>query len=262
MLSNQARVSPQGINRILDAVAMKKSRPHFDKDILVQTINICAKWYNEALKYNFSEPQKIERKHFREVGDVASRLASLLSTPPVKTHPLLSVLSKELFAKLSELRPSIDRVLELRRTSVARNGEEYDYLDVIGYRDHFKMRSPIDWLVGVYLSEVYDLHFGFLPSRRRTSKYVSFAASVLKELKIKNGVAYYSPNYLARIARESRLRRKLVSDVDTSEYDLNREMHLLAACGLDWKLYSLESASKILVEREHEAAATAPPLRC
>lgn len=104
---------------------------------------------------------------------------------------------------------------------------------ILSHEDHFKAKSPLQWMVEVYLREVYQI---FIEPKARGKKYVAFAHQALKELKIKDGNAAYSLESVARAARGYERGKKFAPRVDQAEWDFDRKRQLCAACGLDAKL--------------------------
>lgn len=84
---------------------------------------------------------------------------------------------------LSDFVVNTERLVKLTWLSTPRTGLEHDYVEGRAYEAHFKSKSPLQWMVGVYLAEVYVLFIG----EDLTGTYLDFACQVLKELKIKNG---------------------------------------------------------------------------
>jgi hypothetical protein len=210
--------------RILDAAGIRFSRPYVDKEALERCIEVCLQLYQLAKINKGQTHQKKERSQLREVRDTAHHLRGLLTATPTvsftKNHA-------QVLAHVSTLVSDVERLLDLRSLSIPATGLESDYIDSLAYEDHFKAKSPLQWMVGVYLCEVYEIFVG----QSATGKnYVAFAYQVLKELKIKDGRAYYSPESIARAARGYRRSRKLSPRVDQFEFDVYRGMQFSWAC--------------------------------
>jgi hypothetical protein len=141
--------------------------------------------------------------------------------------------------------------LDLRSLSTPKTGLESDYVDRLAYEDHFKAKSPFQWMVGVYLREMYEI---FVDQRATGKNYVAFAYQVLKELKIKDGHAYYSLESIARAARGYRRSRKLSPRLDQLEWDVYRDMQFCWACGVRETLHpsiELRKREQAIEQREN-----------
>jgi hypothetical protein len=168
-----------------------------------------------------------------------------------------SLLPEETGAILSELIEGVNRILDLKSNSSAASGIECDYIDCLVYEDHFKERSPFEWIATVYLAEVYELHFGDSADRSEAKKYVTFVDVTLRELKVKKQNSYYSRETIRRAVRERRARRKGAIRIEMEanfQNELARHMELQAACGLFYrsKNRSLAEARAILLEIEKD----------
>jgi hypothetical protein len=251
-VTEQAKISSQSVNRILNAIGVRSSRPHFDKVAFAKSIEVCTSWYEAAKAYNVSFRQRERRTKLRSIRAVARNLSRLLSD----LQPLDgSLLPQETGSVLSELIESVNRTLELKSGSSAASGIERDFIDCLVYEDHFKERSPFEWIASVYLAEVYELHFGDRVGRFETKKYVTFADATLRELKVKKKNSYYSRETIKRAMRDYRARRKGATRIemaDNFQNELTRHMKLQAACGLFYrsKHRSLGEARSILLEIE------------
>jgi hypothetical protein len=251
---DRLKISSGSIDRILNAIGVRSSRPHFNKVALAKSIDVCASWYGQANIYNVSARQRERRAKLQSIGEAARNLCTL-------THdldPLVgNLLPEKMGDKLSELIESVNRARELKSGSSAASGVESDFIDRLVYEDHFKERSSFEWIASVYLAEVYELHFGDNVGRSEKRKYVMFVYAVLRELKIKKQNSYYSLKTIRRAVRDYRVRRKgaiKIEMADNFQNELARHRELQAACGLfhPSKHYSLADAHTTLLEFEKE----------
>jgi hypothetical protein len=84
------------------------------------------------------------------------------------------------------------------------------------YAATFRKYSPFDWMVGVYLPDVYELNFLHSPGVSENGPFVRFAEAVLNELKItkSNGEPYKRATIskARRNVRAGQIRRRIGSN--------------------------------------------------
>jgi hypothetical protein len=237
------RLSAPAILRVLDAAGVKSSRPHLDVEALARCIDVCVDLYEEAKLFRVQTIQKKERGQLKKVFLTASQLKELLVAASaagfVSNH-------RQVVSDLSQLVEDTKRLLNLKWSSRPRTGLESDYVDKLRYLDHFKSKSPLQWMVGVYLAEVYEIFIGAGPVR----SYLRFAYQVLKELRIKNGNSYYSRESIARAARGYSRRRKLAPRINQDEWTNYRSLRFSWACRIHENL----DLSNELERREKDKA--------
>jgi hypothetical protein len=108
----------------------------------------------------------------------------------------------DLRSRPEKLDSDLKRVAELQSNSKARTGLEKDFIETLTYQDHFKERSPFDWLAGVYLPELYFLFFGFKSGWAKGGKFLTFAEIVLREMRVKTAQGkFYSRQAISRATR-------------------------------------------------------------
>jgi hypothetical protein len=243
--------STLGIERIIRAVeaegAKLVSNSHGDRAgpdpvALAACLEICTHWYGEALKYSSRRSQKLQRSAARRLQALANELLPQLENDELSFYRSFIPDPDLLKKQLSDLADGIEAILGLQSDSVPSSGDESDLVDALMYQDHFKAQSPLEWLVGVYLIETYTINFRAKPENIQKS-YIAFAMAVLKELRIKNGNSGYSVESVRRAARGIRSRRK-VKEVDDMMFTNERQKHLYAACGRNWKHESLQKTLK------------------
>lgn len=230
--------------RIVKATEMAGSELVTNKSALKKCLQICAAWYDEALAYSSHRSEKIERSAAQRLQAAVDDLLALLDGNQNSFVRWFEPNPDPLRRYLSELSGGIEAALRLDSDSRVWTGLESDFVDVLTYRDHFKAQSPLEWLVGVYLVETFALNFRVKKGPQR-KPYITFAMSVLKELRIKNGTSNYSVESIRRAARGGRDRRK-AAKIDDSQFEVNRQMSLYAACGRSWKREAMTEALTVL----------------
>jgi hypothetical protein len=224
--------------RIIRSVEAEGSELTSNKMALATCIQISAEWYSEALKYTSRRSEKMQQTASRRLQAAANELLLQLKNDRSEFYRSFVVNSDQLAKQLSNLSHGIETALRLQPDTVPSSGREYDLVEILAYRAHFKARSPLEWLAGVYLIETFALNFR-VAKGTLLKNYTVFAIAVLKELKIKNGSSNYSAESIRRAARGGRDRRK-VKKVDDMQFIAERQMHLYAACGRHWKREALK----------------------
>jgi hypothetical protein len=158
-----------------------------------------------------------------------------------------------LLTQIEELDPKLKRVGSLRSDTVPLTGLECDFVESLQYLDHFKERSPFDWLAGVYLPEVFYLFFRVHSGWGKGKQFLSFAESCLREMNVRIGIGrYYSRRTISRAVRLNTSRRKTGPLVDRDvpdQLEWYRHMHLMSVLGLGLRLKApIEHARAILIE--------------
>jgi hypothetical protein len=132
---------------------------------------------------------------------------------------------------------------------------EKDFIETLTYQDHFKERSPFDWLAGVYLPELYFLFFGFKSGWAKGGKFLTFVEIVLREMEVKTAQGkFYRRQAISRatrVLRDSKARRKrgpLIDGDTPDQMEWCRHMYFMQAIGGVRYKSSLESARKVLVD--------------
>lgn len=249
-------VTQQVVDRILLELGAKMTAPV--KGRFLRCLIVSVRWYEDAILYNHSGPQKEQRKYLRELKTAIRRLSPLVNVErmPANLRGFLPVLAPfaNLPTDLETLNRKLKRVEELRSNSRPETGLESDFIDALIYQDHFKERAPFEWLVGVYLPEIYFLFFSYESGWGQGSKYLSFAAIVLRAMKIKTGKGtYYTKKAVSRAVRinpDLAIRRKNGPRVDNDvpdQLEWYRHMHWMGAIGLRLK-DPIEHAKKVLAD--------------
>jgi hypothetical protein len=237
-------VSTLGIENIIRAVEAQGSKLTSNEEALAKCIEISAHWYSEALIYSSRHRQKMQRSAARRSQATANDLLTQLGNDQPVFYPSFVENLDLLKKQLSDFSAGIETLLGLQSDSVPSSGVESDFVDALAYQHHFKALSPLEWLVGVYLIETYAINFRAKPGTVQKS-YIAFAMAVLKELRIKNGNSSYSVESVRRATRGLRKRRK-VKEVDDTMFTVERQQHLYAVCGRDWKHESLRKTLEAL----------------
>lgn len=252
----EACVTPQIVDLILLELGAKMTAPV--KECFLRCLIISVQWYEDAILYNHSGPQKEQREYILELTTAVSRLSALLNARRMPTNlkaflPELAAFG-DLPTDLEALQRKLKRTAELRSNSQPETSLERDFVDALIFQDHFKERAPFEWLAGVYLPEVYFLFFGFESKWGQGSKYLSFADVVLRSLKIKTAKgAFYTKKAISRAVRvkpDLASRRKNGPRVDNDvpdQFEWYRHMHWMNAVGLRLK-DPIERAKKVLAD--------------
>jgi hypothetical protein len=265
-------VSSLNTDRIITAAKEAGAELISSKTDLEACLKICVDWYNDALVYTSRRSQKIEQLTARRLqlaaNDLLAQLENIQRTPylsffftlkkqrnparpkrqrnpaPLENTLNLAPLKKQLL----DLSVAIDTALRLESDSEPSTGLQSDFVDYLGYQDHFRSKSPLEWLVGVYLIETYGLNFS-VEAGVETKNYIPFAMAVLKELGIKNGKFSYSAETIRRAVRRAvsgeRDRRK-AKKVDELQFTVSRQTQLYAACGRHWKHEAIHRTLRLL----------------
>jgi hypothetical protein len=238
-------VSTLGIERIIRAVEAQGSELVSNRGALAKCIEICADWYTEALIYTSRHLQKTERSAARRLQAMANDLLTQLKNDQQNSYASFVENLDLLKKQLSDFSAGIGTLLVLQSDSVPSTGLQSDFVDALAYQDHFRARSPLEWLIGVYLIETYRLNFQIKKGTAQKN-YDAFAMAVLKELKIKNGSSNYSIESIRRATRATlggRDRRK-ARKVEDIQFMIARQTSLYAACGRRWKSEAISRALK------------------
>jgi hypothetical protein len=241
----QASINLRGVDRVL-AVAGVKMIPSV-KGRFLRCLEVCAFWYNDAIRFNHGAPQKEQREYISRLRSALHEVASLLDEDAIPTN-LRSILPRlapfsSLLSQVGELDPKLKRIETLRSDTLPCSGLESDFIDALQYQDHFKERSPFDWLAGVYLPEVFYLFFPVHLGWGKGKQFLSFAESVLREMNVRTGAgSLYSRKAISRSVRLNKVRRKAGPLVDKDvpdQLEWYRHMYLMSAIGKRSKMPKL-----------------------
>jgi hypothetical protein len=249
-------VTQRTVNRVLQETGMKMNAPVNER--FLKCLNVCAKWYDDAILYNHGAPQKQQRDYVLQLRSAIEGLSLLLNDDrvPGNLRGFLPILAPfgDLPSRLYELDRKLERVAGFRSDLKPQTGQESDFVDALIYQDHFRERSPFEWLSGVYLPEVYYLFFGFESGWSQGGKFLSFADIILRSLKVKTEDRnFYSREAISRAARmgtNGKIRRKKGPLVDADvpdQMEWYRHMQLMSAIGVRPKS-SLEYARRVLAD--------------
>jgi hypothetical protein len=149
-------ITEQIVSRIMSDLGAEMTAPV--KKCFLRCLQVCADWYNDATLYNHGAPQKQYREYLFQIIKAIDELSPFLEVDrlPADARSHLSNLAQfgNLSLELAELNKRLTRIAKLRSDSTPRTAGESDFGDFLKYQDHFKERSPFNWLAGVYLPEV------------------------------------------------------------------------------------------------------------
>jgi hypothetical protein len=249
-------VTQRTVNRVLQEIGAKMNASVNER--FLRCLKVCDEWYSDAILYNHGGPQKHQREYLCQLTAAINALLPLLNVDrmPNNLQGFLPVLAPfaNLPAQLEELNEKLQRVAELRSDSKPRTGLESDFVDLLKYQDHFKERSPFDWLAGVYLPELYYLFFRFESGWGKGRKFLLFGDVVLRAMKVTTvDGKFYSTKAISRAVRikpDIKQRRKKGPLVDRDvpdQLEWYRHMHFMDAVGVRIKS-SLEYARDVLAD--------------
>ncbi|MGY3698940.1 hypothetical protein ACVIGA_009082 [Bradyrhizobium sp. USDA 3240] len=238
---NQASINLRGVNRILEAVGERFTPT--SKVAFKKCLEVCAIWYNDAIYYNNGDQRKELEQYIGDLrtalGDVVELLDNKNIPPCISSYFQDFAPYSSLLTQIEELDPKLKRVGSLRSETVPVTGMERNFIESLQYQDHFKERSPFDWLAGVYLPEVFYLFFRVHAGWGKGKQFLSFAESCLREMKVRTGGGkYYSRTTISRAVRLNTPRRKTGPLVDRDvpdQLEWYRHTHLMSVIGLHLK---------------------------
>jgi hypothetical protein len=234
-------VTFQDVDTILLGVGKKMSPAKQEK--LKRALQVCFDWYHDAIIFNSSVFERERLIFVQNVREAVKSLTSLLTDSRMEQYGDLAPLL-DLPERLERLDRQLERVEKLRPDAKPRTGLESDFIESLIYADHFKERSPFDWLAGLYLPELYYLFFDHRLPLGKGRKFLSFVNTILRMLKIKTPQGrYYSKEAISRARRlsDQAPRRKGGPRVDTDipdQMEWYRHMSLVQALGLGIRLKS------------------------
>jgi hypothetical protein len=137
------RLGAPAILRVLDAAGIKSSRPYLDVEALARCIDVCVDLYEAAKLNKVQTVRSKERGQLKKVFLTADHLKSLLvAVPAAGFLPN----RRQVVSLLSQLVEDTKKLVYLRWSSVPSSGLESDYVDRLRYLDHFKSKSPLQWI--------------------------------------------------------------------------------------------------------------------
>ncbi len=146
---------------LLATTGMRMTDPVKEK--FLRCLEVCVLWYNHATMFNYGERQKSKRAYIRRLKTAAGEIELLIKSDAASDNFQSALKSmapiSTLLSLVQELGPKLTRIESMRSDSKPVTGLECEFIEELQYEDHFKERSPFDWLAGVYLPEVYLLFF-------------------------------------------------------------------------------------------------------
>ncbi len=189
-------VTNKHVNAILRRMGHEMSQPLRER--FTRALDLCFDWYQQATSHNDHAAERERLTFIQEVRKSIKSLTSLLKDRRFGGFWFLTPLS-DLPERLDKLDSQLQRVEELRPDTIPRTGDESDFVAFLIHEDHFKERSPFEWLAGVYLPEVYYLFFDPRIPFGTGRKFLSFAEICLRVMKIKTPQGkYYSKEAISR----------------------------------------------------------------
>lgn len=218
-------------------------------------LEVCAIWYNDAIYYNNGDERKQLERYIGELRATLGNVVELLERKNIPTN-IRSYLQdfapySLLITQIEELDPKLMRMGSLRADTVPVTGLEKDFVETLQYQDHFKERSPFDWLAGIYLPEVFYLFFRIHIGWGKGKQFLTFAEACLQEMNVRTGTGrYYSRRTIGRAVRLRTPRKKAGPVVDRDmpdQLEWYRHMHFMSVIGLRSKT-PIENARAFLLK--------------
>jgi hypothetical protein len=213
------------IDRILAAIGEKHIPPNLDKYKLKIGLTECLATYHAAVERNSDRPTKNKIRRLNSIRTAAARFRKQLASDEIwdlaqhyeaeyihhSVGILISSLDVEIDILTSRLEygPDLDEAIRLK-------------VEARKHADRWKARSPVEWLTGYYLPELFRKQFGIGPTFHRTadnlpdSPMIRFIERALIELGITNRGRPYSRETIAKAVtdvRTGRVRKKGRRDV-------------------------------------------------
>jgi hypothetical protein len=215
----------ESADRIFAAIGKPAVRfDQFDKAALVRGLELCAKWYLEAIEISTDACRRKRRHHLGLTVSAIKRLDTVISDDDFWQwmSPSLGPAAEDDRAAVKRLRRAVEQHLaNIEKAAVNTTGS------------FLKSHSPFEWLVGAYFAFVYqEMPFpcpfstaaDFPALYSRNSPYIRFVEAALEELGItygKNKNKYTKSAIIRAVTAvlNGRYRRKYQS---THDHDLAR----------------------------------------
>jgi hypothetical protein len=229
---------------ILEAVGKTLVRSDLDKAALIRGLNLCVEWHREAREYSTNKAVRDRERRLAMIYKKAKALDHLLAEDDSSMALRVPLSAKESF------RAPINQIIQIADREIKHRDDEGP---IKAYEDSFKIRSPFEWLVGFYLTDVFMLmsvapirdQKEFLSSK---SPYVRFVQAVLAQLRIGvDGKPYSSASIIK--AASSRFTGELRRKQATSQNDWSfwRNALLRQKMGLSPRADSKGAVTRLLL---------------
>ena len=193
-------IDEAAVSRILKAVGSEHVPCDLKQEALTRCLNLCFSRYQDAIRFASRSEQTASSRQLEKARKAAKRLAVVLEAGEVGDWSVTSPSGGDLKSRdfANKLVCDIDAALRAKRSDLEQ-----------AYADTFKAHSPFEWLVGIYLPDVYELNFQKKPTVSEDGPFVRFGESVLRELGVaKDDGAPYKRSSIARTLRSIRAGRR------------------------------------------------------
>lgn len=197
-----AAISDAGLARIIAAVGTKATERPIDRDGLRGCLKLAYRRYRDAVRYTSTATYKTQLRKLVQIRKTAKRLELLIGSVDIREWAEDGPPSPSQSNRFTttDLVTAIDEQIK--------SWPEPDEVII----KSFEKYNPFDWMIGVYLADVYKFVFGAAATISENGSFIRFAEAVLQELKIKksNGTDYKRASILKslRTVRAGTLRRK------------------------------------------------------
>lgn len=245
---------------IAKRVLLEVGRP-LDANVLrfARCLEVCVQWYGDARIYHRRSASQEFAELTGEIANTAGYLLTLLADPRTQRLTTLRSEKRLLVEQLQAILPKVERLRSIGPNLVPVTGDEADLVEGMRYEDHFKQRSPFEWIAGVYIPELFFLFVDNTRVGRKWGKgpeFLSFAAAVLSALKIQRDGMEYSRETIAKAVRlnptaankHGLLRRKNgpAFDAEVNDpWEWYRHQAWAVACGCSVKT-SIETVARVI----------------
>jgi hypothetical protein len=161
------------LDRILSEI--KQPPPNLDRNALLSGLELCVRWYCDAQRFGHKKPVKNQRSRLDLIEKTAKRLQVLLTDDILATMDRTSTMvhPREFLAELTSAVQKARDPLPL--------GDLQDFLEYVA---GFRQRSPLEWLAGYCLRDIYELHCRRKATPTLTGEYVRFVEIFMDVLHI------------------------------------------------------------------------------
>jgi hypothetical protein len=210
------RIRNDAIDRILDAVGREHIPEQLDRDQLAAGLKECWYTYLEVVDRNSDRPIRDKLRRLKSLRAAAKRFRPHLTPDEFWggdfqsgefLEKLIGWLIAWLDAQIGMLNnklkfgPDFSEALRLK-------------VDPREYADRWKSRSPLEWIAGHYLPELFEKHFGLSRKFYRRSEdnnpdgpMIRFVERALIELEITNRGRAYARETIAKAISDMRTHR-------------------------------------------------------
>ena len=209
-----AVISDAGLARIIAAVGTKATEWPIDGDGLRGCLKLAYRRYRDAVRYTSTASYKTQLRRLTLIRKTAKRLELLIGSVDIREWAEDGPPSPSNRFTTTDLVTAIDEQLK-----------SWSEPDEVIIRS-FEKYNPFDWMIGVYLADVYEFIFRGAATITENGPFIRFAEAALRELVIKksNGENYKRTSILKSLTtvRGGKLRRKVKPGEPYSHWSLSQ----------------------------------------